>query len=77
MGENSISSIYNVSTYVLVYTPSLLGILRVFQNQYKQISQLVPPQRSNPEPPAWKSGVLPPEPPVLLFMILVNVFASL
>ena len=26
---------------------------------------LVPAQGLNPEPPAWKSGVLPPEPPVL------------
>ena len=25
--------------YVLVYTPSLLRVLWVFQNQYKQISQ--------------------------------------
>ena len=25
--------------YVLAYTPSLLRVLRVFQNQYKQISQ--------------------------------------
>ena len=25
--------------YVLVYTPSLLRVLRVFQNQYKQISE--------------------------------------
>ena len=31
---------YMLCVYVLVYnTPSLLRVLRVFQNQYKQISQ--------------------------------------
>ena len=35
----SCTKIYNqLCMYVLVYTPSLLRLLRVFQNQYKQIS---------------------------------------
>ena len=31
-------------------------------------------QESNPEPPVWKSGVLPTEPPVLLFNPIEGVF---
>ena len=36
--------------YVLAYTPSLLRVLRVFRNQYKQISQNHPetPQQFAP-----------------------------
>ena len=106
--------------YVLVYTPSLLRVLRVFQNQYKQIYlsksprnlQVICPatwslfpgghwpfydgtyslkvmgseprlkyleivhwyrlrdRTSNLLGLAWKSGVLPPEPPVLSITIL-------
>ena len=35
------------------------------QLKYLEKFPLVPTQKSNPEPPAWKSSVLPPEPPVL------------
>ena len=39
--EHKVLGMYGIYKYVcvLVYTPSLLRILRVFQNQYKQISQ--------------------------------------
>ena len=50
--------------------PRLKYVLRKFP--------LVPAQESNPEPPAWKSGILPSEPPVLLMLqIKVVVFKKL
>ena len=68
--------LYENYVHILVYTSSLLRVLRSLPPESVQTPPratvevlrkfpLVPTQETNPEPPAWKSGVLPPEPPVL------------